>query len=105
VLNRRWRPASPLGQLPAETDRWSTTTQIIEVGSGLPGPGPVHEIARQAQLAARVVYADHDPVVVAHARALLAVGRRGGVAGRAGVAGGACVMAVRLAMWLSPGFG
>lgn len=47
-------------------------TQFIDIGSGLPGPGPVHEIARQAQPAARVAYVDHDPVVVAHARALLA---------------------------------
>nr|MDQ2875307.1 SAM-dependent methyltransferase [Actinomycetota bacterium] len=47
-------------------------TQFIDIGSGLPGPGPVHEIARQAQPGARVVYVDHDPVVVAHALALLA---------------------------------
>jgi S-adenosyl methyltransferase len=47
-------------------------TQFIDIGSGLPGPGPVHQIAREAQPGARVVYADHDPVVVAHARALLA---------------------------------
>jgi S-adenosyl methyltransferase len=47
-------------------------SQFIDIGSGLPGPGPVHEIAREAQPAVRVVYVDHDPVVVAHARALLA---------------------------------
>jgi hypothetical protein len=47
-------------------------TQFIDVGSGLPGPGPVHEIAREAQPGARVVYADYDPVVVVHAQALLA---------------------------------
>jgi hypothetical protein len=49
-------------------------TQFIDIGSGLPGPGPVHQIAREAQPAARVVYVDHDPIVVAHARALLAEG-------------------------------
>jgi S-adenosyl methyltransferase len=47
-------------------------TQFIDIGSGLPGPGPVHEIAREAHPGARVAYVDHDPVVVAHARALLA---------------------------------
>jgi hypothetical protein len=47
-------------------------TQFIDIGSGLPGPRPVHEIAREAHPGARVVYADYDPVVVAHARALLA---------------------------------
>jgi SAM-dependent methyltransferase len=46
--------------------------QFIDIGSGLPGPLAVHEVARQAQPGARVVYVDHDPVVVAHARALLA---------------------------------
>jgi SAM-dependent methyltransferase len=49
-------------------------TQFIDIGSGLPGPLAVHEVARQARPGARVVYADHDPVVVAHARALLAEG-------------------------------
>jgi O-methyltransferase involved in polyketide biosynthesis len=47
-------------------------SQFIDIGSGLPGPSPVHEIARETQPGVRVVYVDHDPVVVAHARALLA---------------------------------
>ena len=47
-------------------------TQFIDVGSGLPVSGPVHEVARKVNPAARVAYVDHDPVVVAHARALLA---------------------------------
>lgn len=46
--------------------------QFIDIGSGLPVSGPVHEVARQVNPAARVAYVDHDPVVVAHARALLA---------------------------------
>jgi SAM-dependent methyltransferase len=46
--------------------------QFIDIGSGLPGPLAVHEVARQARPGARVAYIDHDPVVVAHARALLA---------------------------------
>jgi len=47
-------------------------TQFIDIGSGLPAGRAVHEIAREAAPGARVAYVDHDPVVVAHARALLA---------------------------------
>lgn len=42
-------------------------TQFLDLGSGLPTQGNVHEIAREA----KVVYVDHDPVVASHARALL----------------------------------
>jgi O-methyltransferase involved in polyketide biosynthesis len=46
--------------------------QFLDIGTGLPTRGNVHEIARQANPDARVVYCDNDPVVMAHARALLA---------------------------------
>lgn len=42
--------------------------QFVDVGAGLPTQNSVHEIAPEA----RVVYVDSDPVVVAHARALVA---------------------------------
>ncbi|NRQ39193.1 hypothetical protein HII36_46340 [Nonomuraea sp. NN258] len=45
--------------------------QFLDLGSGLPTQGNVHEIAREACPDAKVVYVDHDPVVAAHARALL----------------------------------
>jgi SAM-dependent methyltransferase len=45
--------------------------QYLDVGCGLPSGGAVHEVARRRP-DARVVYVDHDPVVLAHARALLA---------------------------------
>ncbi len=45
--------------------------QIVDVGAGLPARGNTHEVARQADPAARVVYVDHDPVVLAHARNML----------------------------------
>jgi hypothetical protein len=45
--------------------------QIIDIGAGLPAAGNTHEIARQACPAARVVYVDHEPVVLAHARNML----------------------------------
>jgi hypothetical protein len=46
--------------------------QFIDLGSGLPTQGNVHEIAQAAAPGARVVYVDNDPMVVAHSRALLA---------------------------------
>jgi hypothetical protein len=46
--------------------------QFIDIGSGLPTVGNTHEIARQVIPDVRVVYADIDPVVAAHGRALLA---------------------------------
>ena len=48
--------------------------QIIDIGSGLPTAGNVHEVAQQAHPETRVVYADYDPLVVRHAEALLAGG-------------------------------
>lgn len=49
-------------------------TQFIDIGAGLPSAPSVHQVARHADPAARVAYVDHDPVVLAHARALLAGG-------------------------------
>jgi hypothetical protein len=45
--------------------------QFLDIGSGLPTAGAVHEVAQAINPAARVVYADNDPLVLAHARALL----------------------------------
>jgi len=45
--------------------------QIVDIGAGLPTVGNTHEIARDADPEARVVYVDHDPVVLAHARSML----------------------------------
>ena len=46
--------------------------QFIDLGSGLPTQGNVHEIARAIAPDARVVYVDNDAMVVTHSRALLA---------------------------------
>jgi SAM-dependent methyltransferase len=46
--------------------------QFIDLGAGLPSQGSTHEVARLVKPGARVVYVDSDPVVLAHARALLA---------------------------------
>ncbi len=46
-------------------------TQFLDIGSGIPTFGNVHEVAQAADPEARVVYVDHDPVAVAHSRAVL----------------------------------
>ncbi|MEO3870806.1 SAM-dependent methyltransferase [Nonomuraea sp. B12E4] len=46
--------------------------QFLDVGSGLPTQGNVHEIAQSVAPGAKVVYVDHDPVVLVHGRDLLA---------------------------------
>lgn len=53
--------------------------QFIDVGAGIPTSPNVHELAREAQPQARVVYVDNDPVVLTHARALLTADRGVGV--------------------------
>ena len=53
--------------------------QFLDIGSGIPTAGNVHEVAQQAAPDARVVYADIDPVAVAEGRDLLAGNRRAAV--------------------------
>ena len=45
--------------------------QFIDVGTGLPAADNTHEIAQRVAPDCRVVYVDNDPLVLAHARALL----------------------------------
>jgi O-methyltransferase involved in polyketide biosynthesis len=45
--------------------------QILDLGTGIPTSPNVHEIAQAATPGTRVVYVDNDPIVLAHARALL----------------------------------
>lgn len=51
--------------------------QFLDIGSGLPAAGNVHQVAQAAAPESRVVYVDSDPVVLANARALLVSGPRG----------------------------
>src|SRR5690348_6686471 len=55
-------------------------SQFLDIGTGLPATSNTHEVAQTADPTARVVYVDHDPVVLTHARALLTSGS--GPAGR-----------------------
>jgi hypothetical protein len=47
-------------------------TQLLDIGSGLPTAGNVHEVAHEINPAVRTVYVDNDPVVHIHGQALLA---------------------------------
>jgi SAM-dependent methyltransferase len=46
--------------------------QFLDIGSGIPTQGNVHEVAQRSHPAARVAYADIDPVAIAHSKAILA---------------------------------
>ncbi len=46
-------------------------TQFLDLGSGVPTAGNVHEIADSVHPGSRCVYVDNEPVAVAHARVLL----------------------------------
>ncbi len=45
--------------------------QFLDIGTGLPTAENTHEVAQRAAPDSRIVYVDHDPVVISHARALL----------------------------------
>ncbi|HVT69753.1 MAG TPA: SAM-dependent methyltransferase [Trebonia sp.] len=45
--------------------------QFLDIGTGLPTTNNVHQVAQAAVPSARIVYVDSDPLVLAHARALL----------------------------------
>jgi hypothetical protein len=45
--------------------------QFLDVGTGLPAPDNTHEVAQRLAAESRIVYVDHDPMVVTHAEALL----------------------------------
>jgi S-adenosyl methyltransferase len=46
-------------------------TQFLDLGSGIPTVGNVHEVAQQANPDCRVAYVDYDPVAVAHSQLIL----------------------------------
>jgi hypothetical protein len=48
--------------------------QYLDIGTGIPSANNTHEVAQSVVPESRVVYVDNDPIVLAHARALL-VGR------------------------------
>ena len=54
--------------------------QFLDIGTGIPSAGNVHEVAQEVAPDSRVLYVDNDPVVLVHARALIAGTPEGQVA-------------------------
>ncbi|WP_320776359.1 SAM-dependent methyltransferase [Streptomyces sp. CRN 30] len=53
---------------------WAATRgirQFLDIGTGIPTEPNLHQVAQRVAPEARVVYCDHDPIVLAHAEALL----------------------------------
>jgi hypothetical protein len=51
--------------------------QFLDIGTGIPSANNTHEVAQAVAPDARIVYADNDPIVLLHARALLTSGPHG----------------------------
>jgi hypothetical protein len=51
--------------------------QFLDIGTGIPTAGNTHQVAQAIAPESRVVYVDYDPVVLAHARALLTSSEEG----------------------------
>ena len=51
--------------------------QFLDIGTGIPTAGNTHQVAQAVAPESRIVYADYDPVVLAHARALLSSSEAG----------------------------
>ncbi|MCX4750257.1 SAM-dependent methyltransferase [Kitasatospora sp. NBC_01287] len=64
--NRRF-----LGRAVRHLVREQGIRQFLDIGTGIPTEGNTHEVAQLADPTARVVYVDNDPIVLAHARALM----------------------------------
>ena len=51
--------------------------QFLDIGTGIPTANNTHEVAQRLAPESRVVYVDNDPIVLAHARALLSSNKAG----------------------------
>ena len=54
--------------------------QFLDIGTGIPTAGNVHDVAQQLAPESRVLYVDNDPIVLAHSRALVPSSPQGRVA-------------------------
>jgi S-adenosyl methyltransferase len=61
-----------LGRVVEFLAREAGIRQFLDIGTGLPATGSVHEKAQETDPLCHVVYADNDPIVITHANALLA---------------------------------
>jgi hypothetical protein len=69
-----------LGRVVRYLAREAGIRQFLDLGTGLPSLDNTHEVAQRAALESRIVYVDNDPIVIAHARAMLVSSREGATA-------------------------
>jgi hypothetical protein len=85
---RRIEEQMPTIRLTAQENRWflhravrvlakQGIRQFLDIGTGIPTSPNTHQIAQEVDPTARIVYVDNDPLVLAHARALLTGDPRG----------------------------
>jgi hypothetical protein len=60
-----------LGRAVGYFAREAGVRQFLDIGTGIPTAGNTHQVAQAIAPESRVVYVDYDPIVLAHARALL----------------------------------
>ena len=60
-----------LGRTVRYLSREAGIRQFLDIGTGIPTASNTHEVAQEGAPEARIVYVDNDPMVLAHARALL----------------------------------
>ena len=60
-----------LGRVIGYLAREAGVRQFLDIGTGIPTAGNTHQVAQAIAPESRVVYVDYDPIVLAHARALL----------------------------------
>jgi hypothetical protein len=71
---------------PESTPPSEIKLQFLDIGTGLPTAGNTHQVAQRAAPESRIVYAGHDPAVLAHAQAPLTSSPQGAMAGEAAAA-------------------
>lgn len=66
-------PASPLppNRVIRHLGTEAGIRQFLDIGTGLPTADNTHEVAQRVNPEARIVYVDNDPLILAHANALL----------------------------------
>jgi SAM-dependent methyltransferase len=69
-----------LGRAVRYLARDAEVRQFLDIGTGIPSAGNVHDVAQEIAPESRVLYVDNDPIVLGHARALMAGTPEGTVA-------------------------
>ncbi|MBB5939730.1 SAM-dependent methyltransferase [Streptomyces zagrosensis] len=72
-----WQNRDFMGRAVAYLAREHGIRQYLDIGTGIPTPPNLHEIAQGVAPDSRVVYVDNDPIVLTHAQALLDSTRQG----------------------------